>query len=103
MKFMDKRAKHLNLANGFDLLLLGFTGFASLHGEQLKPDETSLHSYTHKVRKKDGAVALAVRRLFAFGDVAQARKGAKEMGRGLKSRHHSLGMHQGMIISSCHD
>lgn len=46
MKFMDKRAKHLNLANGFDLLLLGFTGFASLQGEQLKPDETWLHSYT---------------------------------------------------------
>ena len=30
---------------------------------------------SHKVRKKDGAVALAVRRLFDFGDVAQAQKG----------------------------
>ena len=57
---------------------------------------------SHKVRKKDGAVAVAVRRLFDFGDVAQARKGAKEMCRGLKSKHPSLGMHQGMIISSCH-
>ena len=46
MKFMDKRAKHLNMANGFDLLMLGFTGFACLQGEGLRPDETWLYSYT---------------------------------------------------------